>query len=140
MTLKRLTRELGLEGHVLFTGYVSHADLLKYLSTTAICTAPDPYNPFNDRSTMIKVMEYMTLSKPIVAFRLVEHQVTAQDAAVYADVSDELDFARKIAELMDDPARREQMGARGRQRVEEVLLWQHQEGGLQTAYDRVLGK
>ncbi len=135
--LKQLTRELHLEEHILFTGFVSHSDLLKYLSTTDICIAPDPYNPFNDRSTMIKVMEYMTLSKPIVAYRLVEHQVTAQDAALYADVSDELDFARNIVELMDDPALREKMGAAGRKRVEEVLAWPHQEGQLRAAYEKV---
>jgi len=135
--LKQLTRELQLEEHIMFTGFVSHEDLLKYLSTTDICIAPDPYNPFNDRSTMIKVMEYMTLSKPIVAYRLVEHQVTAQAAALYADVSDELDLARKIAELMDDPQRRQEMGALGRARVEQVLAWQHQEQHLRSAYDKV---
>lgn len=135
--LKGLVRQLELEEHVLFTGYVSHDDLLKYLSTCDICIAPDPYNPFNDRSTMIKVMEYMSLSKPVVAYRLVEHQVTAQGAAVYAAVSDELDFARKIEELMNDPERRRQMGALGRQRAEDVLAWSHQERHLQAAYAAV---
>ena len=138
--LKRLTRELDLQEHILFTGFVSHEDLLKYLSTTDICIAPDPYNPFNDRSTMIKVMEYMSLSKPIVAYRLIEHQVTAQEAALYADVSDELDFARKIEELMNDPERRRRMGAWGRQRAEDVLAWPHQEGHLRQAYDSVFVK
>ncbi len=136
-SLKKLTRELDLEEHVLFTGFVSHADLLKYLSTTDICIAPDPYNPFNDRSTMIKVMEYMTLSKPIVAYRLIEHQVTAQDSALYADVSDELDLARKIEILMNDVELRQEMGARGRRRVEEVLAWDYQEGHLRAAYKAV---
>ena len=137
--LKRLTKELQLEENVLFTGFVSHEDLLTYLSTTDICIAPDPYNPFNDRSTMIKVMEYMTLSKPIVAYRLIEHQVTAQGAALYADVSDELDFARKIEELMNDPERRREMGAIGRKRVEDVLAWPHQEGHLRSVYETVFG-
>ena len=133
--LKRLSRELGLEEHILFTGFVSHEDLLKYLSTADICVAPDPYNPFNDRSTMIKVMEYMALSKPIVAYRLVEHQVTAQQAALYADVNDELDFARQIQRLMDDPELRHQMGTWGRRRAEEVLAWDHQEKNLRSVYD-----
>ncbi len=138
--LKQLTRELELEDNVLFTGFVSHQDLLKYLSTTDICIAPDPYNPFNDRSTMIKVMEYMALAKPIVAYRLIEHQVTAQDAALYADVSDELDFARKILQLMDDPKLRKAMGDSGRKRAEDVLAWTHQEQNLRRAYEQVLGK
>ncbi len=139
-SLKTLTRELQLEENVLFTGFVSHADLLKYLSTTDICMAPDPFNPFNDRSTMIKVMEYMTLAKPIVAYRLVEHQVTAQSAALYADVNDELDFARKIETLMDDPDLRRKMGELGRRRVEDGLSWPHQEGNLRSVYDQVFSR
>ncbi len=138
--LKQLTKELDLDDNVLFTGFVSHQDRLKYLSTTDICIAPDPFNPFNDRSTMIKVMEYMALSKPIVAYRLVEHQVTAQDAALYADVSDELDLARKIRQLMDDPELRKTMGDSGRKRAEDVLAWEHQEKNLRRVYEQVLGK
>ena len=39
----------------------------------------------NDISTMIKIMEYMALGKPIVQFDLREGRFSAQDAAVYAD-------------------------------------------------------
>ncbi len=47
----------------------------------------------------------MSVAKPIVAFDLPEHWVTANDAAAYAATNDELDFAREIATLMDDPDR-----------------------------------
>src|SRR5438876_12424828 len=33
----------------------------------------------SDRSTMVKIMEYMSLGKPIVAFDLPEHRFTARD-------------------------------------------------------------
>ena len=82
--LKRLTAELGLEDRVWFTGRVSQEDLLRYLSTADICVDPDPYDPFNDRSTMIKMMDYMAMAKPIVAFDLTEHRASAEDAALYS--------------------------------------------------------
>ena len=69
----------------------------------------------------MKMMEYMALGKPIVAFDLPEHRVTAQGAAVYARANDELDFARQIALLMDDPERRAQLGRQGRERIETEL-------------------
>lgn len=135
--LKQLTAELGLTDHVFFTGYVSDEDLLKYLSTADICVAPDPFNPFNDRSTMIKVMEYMAMGKPIVAYKLIEHQVTAQDAALYAQVSDELDFARQLQTLMDNPELRKRLGDSGRKRAEEILAWPFQAENLREAYAKV---
>jgi glycosyltransferase involved in cell wall biosynthesis len=137
--LKALTSELGLDSYVWFTGRVSDEDLIKYLSTADICVDPDPSNPFNDRSTMIKMTEYMALGKPVVAFDLPEHRVTAGDAAVYASANDELDFAAKIAGLMDAPDRRAQMGRIGRQRVETGLAWSHQVPNLLAAYSLVTG-
>lgn len=135
--LRQLATELRINDHVHFTGWVSDDDLLRYLSSADICVDPDPKNPFNDRSTMIKMMEYMALAKPIVAFDLTEHRVTAQDAAVYARPNDELDFARRIAELIDDPERRRVMGLRGQERVTTQLEWSHQAAQLLSVYDRL---
>lgn len=133
--LKELATQLDLDEYVWFTGRISDADLNRYLSTADICVDPDPSNPFTDRSTMIKMMEYMALAKPIVAFDLPEHRVTAQDAAIYARPNDELDFARQIAFLMDDPERRQRMGQIGRERIETGLAWSYQERHLLEAYE-----
>lgn len=133
--LKSLTAQLGLSEHVKFTGRIPDADFIRYLSSTDICVDPDPYNPFNDRSTMIKMMEYMALSKPIVAFDLTENRFTAQSAALYAKPNDELEFAKAIEQLMDDPERRRVMGEFGRQRIETQLEWRHNAPKLLQAYD-----
>ncbi|MDH3601351.1 MAG: glycosyltransferase family 4 protein [Candidatus Tectomicrobia bacterium] len=133
--LKDLAEQLDLDAYVWFTGYVSDADLLRYLCTADICVDPDPSNPFNDRSSMIKMTEYMALGKPIVAFDLPEHRVTAQDAAVYARPNDESDFAQHIAWLMDHPKRRESMGQKARERVETALAWPYQKQHLLDAYE-----
>jgi glycosyltransferase involved in cell wall biosynthesis len=132
--LKPLTEQLGLSDYVLFTGWVSKAEVARYISAADICVAPEPSDAYNDRSTAIKVMEYMSFGKPIVAFDLPEHRVTAQDAAVYARANDELDFARQIAMLMDDPARCQSMGQIGRNRIEEDLAWPYQGKHLLAAY------
>lgn len=132
--LKALAAQLRLDEYAWFTGFVLDADLVRYLSTVDICVAPEPSNPFNDYSTMIKMMEYMALAKAIVAFDLPEHRVTAQDAAIYARPNDETDFARHIAALMDNSEQRQRMGQRGRERVETELAWTYQEKHLLEAY------
>jgi len=135
--LKSLTEQFGLVNYVLFTGWVERTEVARYLSAADIGVAPEPSNSYNDRSTVIKLMEYMALGKPIVAFDLPEHRVTAQGAAVYAHPNDELDFAQQIAALMDDPERRQKMGQIGRQRIETELAWSYQERHLLEAYKTV---
>ena len=82
-------------------------------------------------------MEYMAMEKPIVAFDLPEHRVTAQKGAVYARPNDELDFARKISTLMDDSERRHEMGPIGKRRIDTELAWPHQAKKLLDAYAKL---
>ncbi len=132
--MKRLAAELGLGNHVTFTGRVPDAELLDMLNTADVCVNPDVANEMNDKSTMNKIMEYMALGKPIVQFDLVEGRYSAQDASLYAARNDAVDMARKIIELLDDPQRREAMGAFGRKRVEGQLEWKYEEPKLLAAY------
>jgi len=132
--LKALAKKLHIEEYIWFTGWIPDEDLIRFLSTADICVDPDPSNPFTDRSTMTKMMEYMALGKPIVAFDLPEHRATAQSAAAYARPNSELDFAQKIAALIDNPGRRRQMGQIGRKRLETELAWKYQEKHLLEAY------
>lgn len=136
--LERLAHELDIDEHVSFVGYVPQKELLRYLATADICVTPDPSNAYTDRSTMVKMMEYMAMAKPVVAFDLPEHRITAESAALYATPNDERAFAAAIAELIDDPPRREAMGAFGRRRVEEALAWQHSSARLLAAYRKLL--
>jgi glycosyltransferase involved in cell wall biosynthesis len=137
LDVKSLTEQLGLGDYVFFTGWVEPTQVAGYLCAGDIGVAPEPSNPLNDRSTMVKIMEYMAMAKPVVAFDLPENRYTAQGAALYAQPNDELDFARQIAVLMDDPERRKKMGQVGRERVENELAWPHQAKHLLDAYASV---
>jgi glycosyltransferase involved in cell wall biosynthesis len=133
--VKQLASELELDGDVRFTGYVHDAELLcRYLSTVDICVEPVPSNPYTDRSTMVKLMEYMALGKPIVAFDLPEHRTTAEQSAAYARPNDARALAGEIAALIDDPERRAEMGAVGRRRVVDELAWEHSIPSLLECY------
>jgi glycosyltransferase involved in cell wall biosynthesis len=133
--LKALAAQLDVQDYVTFTGRVPDAELLAMLNTAAICVNPDIANEMNDKSTMNKIMEYMALAKPIVQFDLTEGRFSAQEASAYAKRNDPGDLAAKIIELIDDPARREAMGAYGRQRVESELEWRFEVPKLLAAYE-----
>ena len=74
----------GLAGFFTFTGRASDDLLLDMLNTADVCVNPDRATPMNDLSTMNKIMEYMTLKKPIVQFDLKEGRASAGEASLYA--------------------------------------------------------
>ena len=129
-----LSRTLGVDEYVTFTGRVSDQQLLDVLNTADICVNPDVANPMNDQSTMNKIMEYMALGKPIVQFELTEGRFSAQESSLYATQNDHQDMGRKIVELLDDPDRRRTMGEFGRRRVENELEWKYEIPKLLKAY------
>ena len=138
--LKDMARALGIEDHVTFTGRAPDDVLFSALSSADICVNPDRVNPMNDKSTMNKILEYMAFSKPIVQFEVTEGRYSADRASLYAKANDPRDFADKIVELLDDPARCREMGEFGRRRVETELSWDHQVDTLVAAYTRVAVK
>jgi len=137
--MRELAKQLGVAEYVTFTGRAPDAELLEMLNTADICVNPDRANEMNDRSTMNKVMEYMALAKPVVQFDLTEGRVSAGDASWYARPNDVADLAQKIVALLGDENQRIHMGAIGRERVEQVLAWQHEAPRLLAAYEHMTG-
>ena len=112
--LRKMVKDKGLSDMVNFTGRVPDKELLEILSTADVCVNPDKPCEMNDISTMIKIMEYMALGKPIVQFDLKEGRFSAQDASLYADPENPVaDFAEKILWLLENPGARQIMGSGG---------------------------
>jgi glycosyltransferase involved in cell wall biosynthesis len=131
----------GLQDTVNFTGRIPDEQLLDILSTADVCVNPDKPCEMNDISTMIKIMEYMALGKPIVQFESKEGRFSAKEASLYARKEDPVaDFANKIIWLLENPEERKKMGDFGRTRVERELAWEHSVGNLLAAYDRAFSK
>jgi glycosyltransferase involved in cell wall biosynthesis len=139
--LKKLAHDKNLDDMVNFTGRVPDAELLEILSTADVCVNPDKPCEMNDMSTMIKIMEYMALGKPIVQFDMNEGRISAGEASLYANNRDQVpDFAAKILWLLDRPEERKRMAEFGRNRVEKDLAWKHSVPNLLAAYERAFSK
>jgi glycosyltransferase involved in cell wall biosynthesis len=139
--LRRMVEERNLGEMMNFTGRVSDAELLEILSTADVCVNPDKPCEMNNISTMIKIAEYMALSKPIVQFDLKEGRFTAGEASLYSDGKNLVsEFASDILWLLEHQEERRRMGKFGRERVEHYLSWEHSVGNLLAAYERVFEK
>lgn len=134
-SLREQARDLGVAEFIEFTGRVPDEELVRRLSSCDVCVNPDPLNPFNDASSMNKILEYMSLGLAVVQFDLKEGRRSAGDASVYANANDECDLAGKILKTLDDSATRERMGREGMRRMKERLEWRHQVPRLLEAYD-----
>jgi glycosyltransferase involved in cell wall biosynthesis len=135
--LVTLRDELGLAGHVEFTGRAPDDLVSCILSTADVGLSPDPKNPLNDISTMNKTLEYMAFELPVVAFDLHETRISAGDAALYVKPNDVHDYAAAITQFMDDEPARARLGKLGRARVEQELAWCHQERAYLNVYERL---
>jgi glycosyltransferase involved in cell wall biosynthesis len=111
--------------------------MLATLNACDICVQPDPINPLNDKSTMNKVMEYMAIEKPVVAFDLKETRVSCNNAALYATPNSITDLAEKMLYLTDNSEVRVKMARIGRKRVEKKLAWNYSIPQLISAYSNV---
>jgi glycosyltransferase involved in cell wall biosynthesis len=139
--LRKSVVEKGLQDSVNFTGRIPDEQLLDILSTADVCVNPDKPCEMNDISTMIKIMEYMALGKPIVQFESKEGRFSAMEASLYASKQVPVPaFANKIIQLLENPDQRKKMGDFGRMRIEKELAWEHSVGNLLAAYDRAFTK
>jgi len=138
--LRQQASELGLDEYVTFTGRVDQAEISRWLSSSDMGVTPDPMCEFNDRSTMNKTLEYMAHGLPQVAFSLTETRRSAGASAVYVTVDEDPAFAQAIADLLDDPMAREDMGRLARQRIETTHSWKLQAPPYVAIFDRLTGR
>lgn len=136
--LQQLSRELNLEDYVTFTGFQSGQPLMQSLSAFDIGIIPDPKNGYNDKISMNKVFEYMSLGIPFVQFDLIEGRKVADTAALYAYNNDPIDLARVMAELIDDKNLHAQLATEGRVRAKALLRWETERDRLLAAYQTAL--
>jgi glycosyltransferase involved in cell wall biosynthesis len=137
--LQALAGELQIEDYVRFTGFISRAEITRYLAVANVGLVPDPANGLNEYCTMVKTIEYMAMGVPVVAFDLAETRFSAQDAALYATPNRVEELADQVEALLGDPELRMRMGGIGRKRVQDELSWEHSSARLVEAYEASFG-
>jgi glycosyltransferase involved in cell wall biosynthesis len=126
----------GLGERVTFTGRVPHAEVPALLAAADVCLDPAPCTELNQRSTMIKIAEYMAAQRAVVAYPLLETQRTAGDAVAYAERDDAGSFAAQVARLAREPEWRGALARRGGERA-TGLGWDASEQTLLEVYEQL---
>ena len=123
---------------VTVTGWVALEQVPLLLQDADVCIDPAEASPLNERSTMIKLAEYLALGKPVVAYDMLETRQTVGDAGLLVPNGDAAAFAESIAMLAGDQGLRESLARSARERA-RGLTWENSEPALLAAYESLAG-
>ena len=137
--VRALARSLDLADFIVFTGYLSGAQLLSHISAFDIGVIPDPYNEANDVMSMNKVFEYCALGIPTACYPLKETKRLLGDAGVYAPTLDPAGLAEACLSLMqDDALARSAATVEAARLSRETFEWEHEARKFVATYERAL--
>lgn len=133
---ERLIDELGIADDVSFVNGISDQELVDVMGSAQLAVVPSLYEGFS-----LPTAELMACETPLVVSRagaipeVVGPDGECADLVTPGDVGE---LTRTIAELLDDPERRERMGRAGRRRVQERFSWRAVAQATAAAYEKVV--
>lgn len=105
--VEALSRALGLESRVMFTGQIPAADVARRLSEASILVLPNTASAISERYTSpLKLFEYLAVGRPIVASNLpaIREVLTDGESALLVPPGDSVALAAAIRRIAGDPA------------------------------------
>lgn len=131
---KARARELGIADHVSFPGRVPYEDVPLWLSLGNVGVEPK----MSATEAAGKVLNYMAMGLPIVAFDIAVMREYLGDLGIYAPLGDAGALADQLAALLDDPDRARSLGRALRERVRLRFSWERAGREIERVYDNVL--
>lgn len=133
--LKNLANDIGVAGNVQFIGRCT--DVPTLLSTSRACVLTSRAEGFSN-----SILEYMAAGKPVVATNVGgarEAIVDRQTGYLVASDDDEA-MAKWLVEILGDEKRAEEMGEKGRRRINENFSSEAQLRSTLRLYNELLAK
>jgi len=115
-----IARQKGVGDTITFTGKVQYQHAPAYLSLGDIAVAPK----MSTSEGSGKLLNYMALGQPVVAYDSAVHREYLGDLGMYAPSGDVAAFTEAIATLLHQPERRQEVGQQLRQRALQTYSWQ----------------
>jgi glycosyltransferase involved in cell wall biosynthesis len=139
---QRRAAEFGISHLFVWLGWVRERERVSSLvHASDVCIAPETDSPFNRLASFVKIVEYMSTGTPVVAHRLQQNEAVCADTIEYANDMSPRGLAAAIARLLEDPIRRDELGAAAQRRYLERLRWESRGAvSLVRAYTDAFGR
>lgn len=121
---------------MVFTGRVPYADAPRMLSLGDIAVAPK----LSLTEGSGKILNYMALAMPTVAFDTPAQREILGALGVYAPIGDSAALAQHVAELIDQPQRRRALGEQSRRMAVQQFGWDRAAITMTSVYERLLAQ
>ncbi|NHZ72687.1 MAG: glycosyltransferase, partial [Aquificales bacterium] len=128
-----LAQNKGVAAFMTFTGKVEYRDAPLYLSLGDIAVAPK----MSTTEGSGKVLNYMALAQPIVAYDSPVHREYLADLGVYAPAGDIHAFSQAVQLLLHDTEKREILGKCLRERAIAKYSWSHAGHQIISVYENL---
>jgi glycosyltransferase involved in cell wall biosynthesis len=110
--------KLGLRDAVVMTGQLPRPEALALVAEADVCVSPFYPSPVLNSASPTKLIEYMAMSRPVVANDHPDQRLLiGESGAGHCVAYEEVAFADAILKLLADPEGARQMGGRGRRYV-----------------------
>jgi len=140
-SLEHLARQLGFDGHVLFTGAVRHEDVPWYIGAASVCVAPFT-RARNVRIGLspLKLYEYLACARPVVASDVPGARDIVEDsgAGLVAPADDPEGLAEALIRALADPDAAREMGQLGRRYATEFGSWAKTAERVEGVFRKIL--
>ncbi len=140
--LKELTKALGIESYVMFTGRVPHDKVQDYYNQVDIFVYPRKKMRLTDLVTPLKPLEAMAQHKLVAASDIGGHNELIEDGktGVLFKPDDALSLACTIIDMLQNKDKWPAMIAAGRKYVEDVRNWKNSIANYKAVFDRIIKK
>jgi glycosyltransferase involved in cell wall biosynthesis len=141
--LDALAASLGVAGRVEFLGALPHTEVLSWMRRAAMLVLPGVRTATGREEGLgMVLLEAAATGVPIIGSRVggIPECIVDEKTGFLVPERDAEALARRMAELLQDPARRHSMGAAGRALIEDRFDIDRQTTVLENFYDSVLAR
>jgi len=128
-----LAMQMGLGAYTTFTGRIPYPAAPRYLALGDVAVSPK----ISDSEGSGKLLNYMAMGLPIVAFETPVSREFLGEHGVYAQVGNPVALAEAISRVVDDPATAQAQARALRARAERDFTWAEAGRRIVQVYDRV---
>jgi glycosyltransferase involved in cell wall biosynthesis len=134
--MMRVSDELGIGHAVRFTGFVNHADVIRYVNAADIAVVPVPKMDQELWLSPMKLFEYMASGKAVVASAIGQIQDVIHDGenGLLVPPGDPSAMATALSKLMDDAGLCSQIGEQARMDAVNTYSWKNYLSQLENIF------
>lgn len=133
---RELAARRGVADRVILPGRVKYDEAPQFLSLGDIAVSAK----ISRTEGSGKVLNYMAMGLPVVAYGTAVHREYLGDAGVYAPPGDIAGLTAALAALLDDPARGRRLGEALRRRAREKYSWRQAGQKISALYSQLLAE